>query len=223
MKYVKKFESFQINEELSLRGVYPIISSLFLTFNSFDASAFGHSYGISPTSIAIVSNNDEDEDKDKINYEDTKSKSNEIRFITNKIERDLKKLNSETTDYKLSNLIKIVQSLDRWEYKSGLKRVKDVANKIDEYIKSEKLDASLIGDSLNNITSGDIKLIEADYKKLLNKYNEIEGEQKRLKLDIKQTNDPHTGDNGILKLIVILCAMSLVFFTLIYSIHLGEK
>ena len=39
MKHVKTFESFQVNEELSIKGLFPILTSLFLTLKPFDASA----------------------------------------------------------------------------------------------------------------------------------------------------------------------------------------
>ena len=154
MKYVKTFESFKVNEEISLRELSPIIASLFFAFNSFDASAYGGA------------------------RRHAMQTTQEIQSISDKIERDLERLKSQTSDPKLLDLIESVQSLDGWKYEDGMEQVEYVVKKMNDYIISEKIDASLIGDSLNNLPSGDVEIIEADYKQLLQKYEAIEEYEK---------------------------------------------
>lgn len=155
MKYVKAFENFQVNEEISLRGLAPIITSLFLTFNSFDSSAFPS--GGSSRSRYIY----------------YRHVTNQIESISNKIERDLERLKSETQDPEFLRLIESVHSLDGWQYSDGMDQVNKVINDLRNYIQSQDINDSLINDTLNNLTSGDIKLIESDYKLLLQKYEEV--------------------------------------------------
>lgn len=174
MKYVKTFESFKVNEEISLRELSPIIASLFFAFNSFDASAYGGAR--------------------RHSMQTTK----EIQSISDKIERDLERLKSETSDPKLLDLIESVQSLDGWKYEDGMEQVEYVVKKMNDYIISEKIDASLIGDSLNNLPSGDVGIIEADYKQLLQKYEEIDSYNEDMRL-----------------ILMVVCALTLSFLVLL--------
>jgi hypothetical protein len=158
MKYVKTFESFQVNEEISLRGLVPIIASLFLTFNSFDASAYGG--GRRYRAYA----------------------TEEVHKISDKIERDLQRLKSETQDPELLRLIESVNTLDGWQASYGMDQVNKVVGDLKNYIESQEINESLVNDTLNNLTTGDIELIESDYQMLLQKYEEIDQHFDNMKL-----------------------------------------
>jgi hypothetical protein len=158
MKHIKTYESFQLNEEISLRGLAPIIASLFLTFNSFDASAYGG--GRRYRAYA----------------------THEINSITDKIDRDLERLKSETDDPEFLNLIESVQSIKGWQYADGLDKVNVVINDLKDYIQFEKINEPLVSDTLNNLSSGDVELIKSDYQMLLQKYQEIDKHTENMKL-----------------------------------------
>jgi hypothetical protein len=180
MKYVKTYENFQVNEEISLRGLAPIIASLFLTFNSFDASAFPSGGASGSRRYAAYA-------------------THEITSISDKIERDLERLKSETEDPELLKLIKSVQSLDGWQYGAdGLDKVNVVVNDLKNYIKSQNINEPLVNDTLNNLSSGDVELIKSDYQMLLQKYQEIDTHIENMKL-----------------ILIIVSTLVLSFFTMI--------
>ena len=158
LKYVKTFESFQVNEEISLRGLAPIITSLFLTFNSFDASAYGG--GRRYRAYA----------------------TEEVHKISDKIERDLQRLKSETRDPELLRLIESVNTLDGWQASDGMEQVSKVVGDLKKYIESQEINEPLVNDTLNNLTTGDIEVIESDYQMLLQKYEEIDDHYDNMKL-----------------------------------------
>ena len=151
MKHVKTFESFQVNEELSLKGVFPILTSLFLTLNSFDVSARHGAAGRRHAAISTM----------------------EIRNISSKIEMDLERLKSETQDPEFLELIESIQSLRNWNYSDGFDKVALVTNDLNSYIQSQNINDPLISDTLKNLSKGDIELIKSDYNMLLNKYEEM--------------------------------------------------
>lgn len=158
MKYVKTFESFEVNEEISLRGLAPIIASLFLTFNSFDASAYSGSRRYRAYA------------------------TEEVHKISDKIERDLQRLKSETQDPELLRLIESVNTLDGWQASDGMDKVNIVVNNLKNYIESQNINERLVSDTLNNISTGDVELIESDYQMLLQKYEEIDQHFDNMKL-----------------------------------------
>ena len=153
MKYIKTYESFQVNEEISLKGIAPIIASLFLTFNSLDVKAFpAHGAGRSVADVWVP----------------------KIETQARKIKIDLEKLKSETNDPQLLDLISSVQSLESFDYGKwgeGVSEVDEVLNKIKSYISSHEINDPLIEDSLNHISSGDIKILKNDYEELLKRYD----------------------------------------------------
>lgn len=163
MKYVKTYENFQVNEEISFRGLAPIITSLFLTFNSFDASAVVTGGARGGRMYA-------------------KYATKEITSISDKIERDLERIKSETQDPELLKLIESVQSLDGWKYDDGFEKVDVVVNDLKSYIQSQNINESLVSDTLNNLSSGNIELIKSDYQMLLQKYQEIDEHTENMKL-----------------------------------------
>jgi hypothetical protein len=163
MKYVKTYENFQVNEEISLRGLAPIIASLFLTFNSFDASSMVSVSSDGPNSYAHYA-------------------THEITSISDKIKRDLERLKSETQDPELLKLIESVQSLDGWQYGDGTDKVNVVVNYLKSYIQSRKINDPLVSDTLNNLSSDDVELIKSDYQMLLQKYQEIHTHTENLDL-----------------------------------------
>jgi hypothetical protein len=184
MKYVKTFEGFQVNEEISLKGLAPIIASLFLTFNSFDASAYGGARRYA------------------------RYATNEIRTISDKIKKDLERLKLETQDPELLRLIESVQSLNGWSYSNGMDKVNIVVNDLKNYIQSQNINERLVNDTLNNLSSGDVELIESDYQMLLQKYQEI---------------DTHRGNMQLILIIISTLVLSFVVFTGIRTYQVNFK
>jgi hypothetical protein len=195
MKYVKTFEGFQVNEELSLKGLAPIIASLFLTFNSFDASSI-----TAPTVMAIGGGSS--------SREYARYVTNEIRTISDKIKKDLERLKLETQDPELLRLIESVQSLNGWSYSNGMDKVNIVVNDLKNYIQSQNINERLVNDTLNNLSSGDVELIESDYQMLLQKYQEI---------------DTHTGNMALILIIVSTLVLSFAVFVGIRTYQVNFK
>jgi hypothetical protein len=195
MKYVKTFEGFQVNEELSLKGLAPIIASLFLTFNSFDASAI-----MQPTVMAIGGGSS--------SRQYARYVTNEIRTISDKIKKDLERLKLETQDPELLRLIESVQSLNGWSYSNGMDKVNIVVNDLKNYIQSQNINERLVNDTLNNLSSGDVELIESDYQMLLQKYQEI---------------DTHTGNMALILIIVSTLVLSFAVFVGIRTYQVNFK
>ena len=155
MKHLKTFESYSVNEEVSLKGLAPIIASIFFTLNSLDASAIpsGGANGARRFNAAATS---------------------EVRSLASKIERDLEKLKSQTTDPELLDLIESVQSLQGWQYVDGMDHVKVVVDKLNAYIQSQGINEPLVSDTLQSLSSGDAKMIQAHYSELLQKYEDLD-------------------------------------------------
>lgn len=195
MKYVKTFEGFQVNEELSLKGLAPIIASLFLTFNSFDASSI-----TAPTVMAIGGGSS--------SRQYARYVTNEIRTISDKIKKDLERLKLETQDPELLRLIESVQSLNGWSYSNGMDKVNIVVNDLKNYIQSQNINERLVNDTLNNLSSGDVELIESDYQMLLQKYQEI---------------DTHTGNMALILIIVSTLVLSFAVFVGIRTYQVNFK
>ena len=158
MKHVKTFESFQVNEELSIKGLFPILTSLFLTLKPFDASAIVLGGAKGGKRYAATS-------------------TMEIRNIASKIQTDLEKLKSETQDPKVLELIESIQSLRNWKYSDGFDKVAVVTDSLYSYIQSQNINDPLINDTLKNLSKGDIELIKSDYDMLLNKYEEMKNKE----------------------------------------------
>lgn len=155
MKHLKTFESYSVNEEVSLKGLAPIIASIFFTLNSLDASAIpsGGANGARRFNAAATS---------------------EVRSLASKIERDLEKLKSQTTDPELLDLIESVQSLQGWQYVDGMDHVKVVVDKLNAYMQSQGINEPLVNDTLQSLSSGDAKMIQAHYSELLQKYEDLD-------------------------------------------------
>ena len=158
MKHVKTFESFQVNEELSIKGLFPILTSLFLTLKPFDASAIVLGSAKGAKRYAATS-------------------TMEIRNISSKIEMDLERLKSETQDPEVLELIESIQSLKNWKYSDGFDKVAVVTDSLYSYIQSQNINDPLINDTLKNLSKGDIELIKSDYDMLLNKYEEMKNHE----------------------------------------------
>jgi hypothetical protein len=157
MKHIKKFESFKINEEISMKSVFPIIVSLFLSLQSF-----GRGYsGSSPGFI---------------------SKEYVMDDLSN-IENDLEGLKNSVSDPELVDLISRVQDLKdgRW-YKSTQGEIPRICQDLQNFSERNDIYDKEISDSLNHIKSQDIKELKKDYQILLNKYETAKSSDNKLSL-----------------------------------------
>jgi len=159
MKHIKKFESFKINEEISMKSLFPIIASLFLSFQSF-----GRGYsGSSPGFI---------------------SKHHVMSDLSN-IENDLERLKNSVSDPELVDLISRVQDLkDGHWYKSTQGEIPRICQDLQNFAERNDIYDKDISDSLNHIKSQDIKELKKDYQILLNKYETAKRSDNKLSLII---------------------------------------
>lgn len=153
MKHIKTYQ--QLNEEISMKGLAPIIASLFLTFNSLDANAFpgGGGSGARRRDAHF---------------------SQQVSKLSHKLEIDLEKLKSETGDPQLSQIIQSVQSLESGTI--DLDQIGPVVDQLTQYVESNQIDDQLINDSLHHIKSGDVSQMKADYEELKAAYSQYSSE-----------------------------------------------
>jgi len=168
MKYLKIFEEFhkdELNEEISLKPIVPLISSLFISLNSL-AGVF-----IAPTT-AVVS---------------TKPlfpKGYVINELDN-VFNDLNTLKEEVKDPELSDLIKSVDHLKQDKFtRFSPDEILDVCSKIEKFAKDNDMYDQDISDSLNHIKSKDIEKLKIDYKILFKKSKDAIDENSKIILII---------------------------------------
>ena len=146
MKYVKNFENFKINEEISKKSLFPLITSLFFSLQSFVPST-GYS-GISPiTKMRKVINND----------------------ISN-IKIDLQKLEKTISNEELVELISRVKNF------RDIDEIPSICHDLEIFAQKNDIYNNVISDSLNNLKSKDIKKLENDYRILFKDYENIKNQ-----------------------------------------------
>ena len=154
MKYIKTYESFQVNEEISLKGLAPIITSLFLTFNSANAL-------VAPS---VSSTPNQFFGKGSTRFEEYNSI--EIKKSLDKTSKDLEELKKKIDDEQLVNLIESIQKLKK-EEEFNSADLSVILNKIQSYIQSNNIDNRLFNDTISHLSKGDIEMIKSDYQELL--------------------------------------------------------
>jgi hypothetical protein len=158
MKHIKKFESFKINEEISMKSLFPIIVSLFLSLQSFGRGYSGHGSFISKQYV--------------------------IEDLTN-IEQDLERLKNSISDPELVELISRVQEIkeSNW-YPHTTSKIPIICQDLQNFAERNDIYDKEISDSLNHIKSQDIKELKKDYQILLNKYETAKRSDNKLSLII---------------------------------------
>lgn len=144
LKYVKTFESFKINEEISMKSVFTIITSLFLSLQSLGAG-----YNAKGSFI---------------------SKERVMGDLTN-IENDLERLRKTITDPELVELISRVQEIkgSSW-YPSDVSMIPVICNDLERFAERNRFYDTDISESLNHLKLNDIEELKKDYQILLDKY-----------------------------------------------------
>jgi predicted DNA-binding ArsR family transcriptional regulator len=155
MKYIKTYANFPVNEEISLKGLSSIITSLFLTFNSAKA--------LVPPSVSSTPNQFFGKGS-STRFEEYNSI--EIKKSLDKTSKDLEELKKKIEDEQLVDLIESIQKLKKEkEFTSADLSV--ILNKIQSYIQSNNIDNRLFNDTISHLSKGDIKMIKSDYQELL--------------------------------------------------------
>lgn len=146
MKHLKKFEQFDlVNEEISKKSIFAILSSIFLSLQ-------GSSKSIDSRSIKM--------DKEI-------SSDRQLSGDLDKIKEDLNRLSSSVNDTSLSSLIDKVNNI------KDKREIKPVCDQISYFISKNKIYDREISDSLNHIKSMNIDLLERDKDILLQKYIDL--------------------------------------------------
>jgi hypothetical protein len=146
MKHLKKFEQFDlVNEEISKKSIFTILSSLFLNLQGSSKSI----------------------DSKPIKMDKEISSDKQLSGDFEKIKDDLNKLSSSVNDTSLSSLIDKVNNIkDKVE-------IKPVCDQISSFISKNKIYDKEISDSLNHIKSMNLDLLKKDKDILLQKYIDL--------------------------------------------------
>lgn len=169
MKHLKTYN--QMNEEISFKGLAPILTSLIMTLHSLDVDAKGgfggHAWG-NP-----YANRGGNGQIGNPGY--SRQATMTIQSESRKIISDLEKMKSVTDDPQLLSLISSISELSNWQYSEGVEPVNVVLNNLRSYINSNGINDVVINDTLNHLSKGDMENIKSDYNRLLAEYDDIKG------------------------------------------------
>jgi hypothetical protein len=149
MKHIKLFENFdKMNEEISVKSIFPIAASLFISLNSF---ANGGAAAASARSV----------DRQYSKY---------FQESTSKIESDLERLKLSVDDPELNSLIGRIQDMNG-EFKNltSFDDIPILCDDLKRFAEKHDIYDVEISKTLNHLKKQDISQLKDDYKILLNK------------------------------------------------------
>ena len=186
MKHLKTYN--QMNEEISFKGLAPILTSLIMTLSSSDVAAFGsafgghggfggHGFGNPYANRGGQIVNGEGNGQIGIGQIGdpgyNRQSSSIIQSQSRNIINDLEKMKSVTDDPQLLSLISSISELSNWQYSEGVEPINLVLVKLRGYIKSHDVNDDVINNTLDHLSKGDIDNIKSDYNRLLTEYDDI--------------------------------------------------
>ena len=158
MRKIKSFNEYQnINEEIGVKSIATILTSLLLTFKSVEATPL-----IKPnvTSFKFSSEEDQKKSMDILNED------------MMKIQNDLQKIkNSGYNDEKLNTIInKCIQFNTNSNITESTDDIKEVTNLLHNYIKENNINNNTVIDTLRTIDSNTKMIKSGNYENLTNKF-----------------------------------------------------
>ena len=205
MRKIKSFNEYQnINEEIGVKSIATILTSLLLTFKSVEATPL-----IKPnvTSFKFSSEEDQKKSMDILNQD------------MMKIQNDLQKIkNSGYNDEKLNTIInKCIQFNTNSNITESTDDIKEVTNLLHNYIKENNINNNTVIDTLRTIDSNTKMIKSGNYENLTNKffhallpgfdYKTLLEDYEKLLTENPDYNKSETGGSATVALAILLFLM----------------
>ena len=202
MRKIKSFNEYQnINEEIGVKSIATILTSLLLTFKSVEATPL-----IKPNVTSFSSEEDQEKSMDILNQD------------MMKIQNDLQKIkNSGYNDEKLNTIInKCIQFNTNSNITESTDDIKEVTNLLHNYIKENNINNNTVIDTLRTIDSNTKMIKSGDYENLTNDYKTLLEDYEKLFFQMFSISDltekpdynkSETGGSATVALAILLFLM----------------
>jgi hypothetical protein len=193
MRKIKSFNEYQnINEEIGVKSIATILTSLLLTFKSVEATPL-----IKPNVTSFSSEEDQEKSMDILNQD------------MMKIQNDLQKIkNSGYNDEKLNTIInKCIQFNTNSNITESTDDIKEVTNLLHNYIKENNINNNTVIDTLRTIDSNTKMIKSGDYENLTNDYKTLLEDYEKLLTENPDYSKSETGGSATVALAILLFLM----------------
>ena len=202
MRKIKSFNEYQnINEEIGVKSIATILTSLLLTFKSVEATPL-----IKPNVTSFSSEEDQEKSMDILNQD------------MMKIQNDLQKIkNSGYNDEKLNTIInKCIQFNTNSNITESTDDIKEVTNLLHNYIKENNINNNTVIDTLRTIDSNTKMIKSGNYENLTNDYKTLLEDYEKLFFQMFSISDltenpdynkSETGGSATVALAILLFLM----------------
>lgn len=193
MRKIKSFNEYQnINEEIGVKSIATILTSLLLTFKSVEATPL-----IKPNVTSFSSEEDQEKSMDILNQD------------MMKIQNDLQKIkNSGYNDEKLNTIInKCIQFNTNSNITESTDDITEVTNLLHNYIKENNINNNTVIDTLKTIDSNTKMIKSGNYENLTNDYKTLLEDYEKLLTENPDYNKSETGGSATVALAILLFLM----------------
>lgn len=206
MRKIKSFNEYQnINEEIGVKSIATILTSLLLTFKSVEKAPSFKAATLNVTSFS--------------SEEDQEKSMNILNQDMMKIQNDLQKIkNSGYNDEKLNTIInKCIQFNTNSNITESTDDIKEVTNLLHNYIKENNINNNTVIDTLRTIDSNTKMIKSGNYENLTNKffhallpgfdYKTLLEDYEKLLTENPDYNKSETGGSATVALAILLFLM----------------
>ena len=198
MRKIKSFNEYQnINEEIGVKSIAAILTSLLLTFKSVEKAPSFKAATIKPNVTSFSSEEDQEKSMNILNQD------------MMKIQNDLQKIkNSGYNDEKLNTIInKCIQFNTNSNITESTDDIKEVTNLLNNYIKENNINNNTVIDTLKTIDSNTKMIKSGNYENLTNDYKTLLEDYEKLLTENPDYNKSEIGGSATVALAILLFLM----------------